>query len=103
MMTQSEIETLLIFRVETWLLSCNSHHQTTVAGQIQGLLAGLTGKRPPRIEDPRDVLDAAGIPYKTIPGGFEYDDDWLLAHGFVFEPGSEPEDLRQCHPSHENW
>jgi hypothetical protein len=71
-----------MLRVQAATGSCNSHHINRVEGQIEGLLAALTGERPAIGRANSEILRAASIPF-TLDGEFViYDDAWLAKMGF---------------------
>jgi hypothetical protein len=103
MLTREQIETLLIFRIETIIRSCNENHIIHVEGQIRALLAVLTGEVPPLNSGPVKILRLAGIPVRVEGGKFFYDDEWLISRGFQMTVGEEVEDLRTRHPDYRHW
>lgn len=90
MLDREQIKALVVCRLLAAEESCNSHHLDCVEQQIRTLLAVLTDGDPPVLHgNARIVLKTAEIPFRDCDGGFEfeYDDDWLKAHGFKTKDG----------------
>jgi len=84
MISEEEVKALIVGRIITATESCNSHHISCVQGQIRGLIAVLTGTRPPVHDDIRDILDLIGVPYRLCgEDAFDFDEPWMIAHGFT--------------------
>lgn len=93
MLSEDQIRTLIVLRIEALFRSSNNHHRNHVEGQVRALIAVLTGKMPPALRDAAAYLDLVGIPHQDLGDGhFWWDDAWLAIHGFKVEKGLRPED-----------
>jgi hypothetical protein len=85
MLTLEETKALLVARLNR-TDRCNSYFLNHLKGQVRGILGVITGEVPTHSDDVRVVLKDADIPFKdTGDGRIEYDDDWLIAHGFTID------------------
>lgn len=88
MLEKGQVEILLALRVQEACGTRNAHHRAHVTGQVRALVAVLTGRVPPVSESAADYLALAGIPHVAHPdGSLRWDDEWLMRHGFEFDPG----------------
>ena len=83
-LSDDDLRCMIVLRLEAAYGSCNHSHLDRVEGQIQGLMAALTGE-PCHTSNACEVLKMAGIPFAFKDRGFEYDDDWLARMGFEFD------------------
>ena len=98
-LSDEDLRTLIVLRLEAAEHSCNGTHLTCVAGQLRGLLAALTGETPIRSDDACAILAAAAIPFTRDGAEYEYDETWLAAHGLKTVEGSD----RLCHDRFGSW
>ena len=106
MLTEEQVKSLLVCRIEATAGSCNSYHINHCEGQIRALVAVLTGKPPPPHigHDILGALDLVGVPYHKLDGGqFAWDEPWLLAYGFQTIKGATPEQDQIKHPFFILW
>lgn len=104
MLTREEIQALIVHRVFACCASCNSHHITTVIGQIRGLLAVLNDGETilgHEADFAWNVLEAAGVPHTRDGNGWQVPDEWMLAAGF--RPDSLAEGSTPSHPKFKNF
>jgi len=83
MLTQIEIEALLVLRMNASSESCNSHHINHCSGQIRALTAVLKGEPIHSRAQTSEVCDYVGIPHTTEDDQVVFDEEWLEDHGFV--------------------
>jgi hypothetical protein len=103
MMKRKDIQSLVVYRILKCVESCNSYHINHVMGQIKSLVVVLNdGDISFNTEDIREVLTAAGIPWKPHPdnpkNGWYIPRGWLKKRGFkVSQHGSV------SHPKFNDW
>lgn len=83
MLTQIEVEALLVLRMNASSGSCNSHHINHCGGQLRALTAVLKGEPIHSRAMSAEILEYVGISFTIDGDQVVFDPDWLDEHGFV--------------------
>lgn len=102
MLTADQVRALIVTRIVDTSDSCNSYHLGHVSGQLRALVAVLNDGTPAHAhccDDLRDLLRAAQIPYRDLPGGeIDFLPEWLVEHGFEIDGDPDDPDSTIRHP-----